>query len=171
VNPGRGAADGLVGGTLPAEEALEPGPLRRLATMGMLAIIAMLLMYLFAAKQVTDTETPRIAALTHDVLQRNLVKGSRTSLQLLSRAGAAERHYELRIHPAPRLADDGAGVQTLLASAAQVVLEELGTARGQTTVTCVAVLPDAETRVTYDHRMQTIPEPARDSAPPSEDAR
>ena len=141
------------------EVDLEPGPLRRLATMGTLAVIAMLFMFLFAAKQVTDTESPRVAALTHDVLQRNLVEGSKTSLTLRSKVAGGARHYELKLHPVARLVEDPASLGTLLASAAEIVLEEVAGGKDQITVTCVAVLPDAEHRVTYDRRMQKVPEP------------
>jgi hypothetical protein len=138
--------------------------------MGTFAIIAMLLMYLFAAKQVTDTGAPRIAAMTHDYLSRNLVEGSKTSLMVMSRAGSeGPRRYELRLHPANRIAGDAEAVDRLLRRAAQMVHEEVGGARREAVVTCVAVLPEGELRVTYDRRMQKIPEagapePAGDDA-------
>ena len=125
----------------------------------------MLLLYLFAAKQVTDTETPRVGALVHDVLQRNLQKGERTTLRLRARVAGGGRHYELTLHPAARLAEDAAALANLLAGAAEIVHEEVGARRGDVTVTCVAVLPTAERRTTYDRRMREVPEPELEPTP------
>ncbi len=136
--------------------------------MAMLAIIAMLFMYLFATKQVTDTETPRIATFTHDVLERSLAPDSDVTLKLRARVAGGARHYELRLRPAQRLPAARGGVETLLARAAETVFEELSGRQGDVTLTCVAVLPDGERRVTYDRRMQKIPEPVVPSADDAE---
>lgn len=137
--------------------------------MGVLAVIAMLMMYLFAAKQVTDTETPRIAGFVQDVLQRNLAETPRTLLTQRARSAEGARRYELVLHPAPRIAGDAAAVEQLLEGAAKIVFEELERRAGDATVTCVAVLPEGERRVTYDSRMQRVPEPG--STPPGDTSR
>ena len=87
---------------------MEAGPLRRLAVIGMLAVIAMLVMYLFMAEQVTDTDVPRVRKFVTTVLKRSLEPETETTLRvrMLDSGLDAPRHYELTLTPNGEVAAD-----------------------------------------------------------------
>ena len=147
---------------------MEAGPLRRLAVIGMLAVIAMLVMYLFMAEQVTDTDVPRVRKFVTTVLKRSLEPETETTLRvrMLDSGLDAPRHYELTLTPNGEVAADPRAVEKLMRRGAGHVFEEVGKKRGPVTVTCVARLPGGtEERRTFDAKLQAIEEPEAPPAP------
>ena len=145
---------------------MEPGPMRRLAVMGFLAVIAMLVMYLFMAKQVTDTDMPRVRQFVHEVLKRSLEPKSEVKLSMrrLDKGLDAPRHYTLVFTPKSDLTADPRSLEKLVTRAASYVVEETKSRRGPVSVTCVALLPGGnEQRLTFDAKLQPMEEP---EAPP-----
>ncbi len=148
---------------------MEPGPLRRLAVIGTLAVFAMLGMYLFMAESVTDTDVPRVRKFVVAALSRSLEPEAESTLTMrrLEPGLDARRHYELVVTPLSVVSADGRAVDKLLSRAAGYVIEEVRGGRGPPSVTCVAVLPNgSERRLTFDARLRPVEEPA---PPPSTD--
>ena len=151
------------------ETEVEPGALRRLAVMGTFAVLAMLVMYLFMAKQVTDTDVPRVRKFVVSVLARSLEPDADSSLRMRRLAPGldAPRHYELVVTPLPKVAADLRAVDKLLTRGAGYVIEEVRDGRGAPSVTCVARLPrGSERRLTFDAKLRAMEEPVPSPAPP-----
>ncbi len=146
---------------------MEPGPLRRLIVMATMAVMAMLVMYLFMAKSMTDTDVPQVRNFVVGALSRSLDPEFESSLRVrrLSRGLDAPRHYELVIAPSAAVAADARAIDKLLARAAMHVLVEVKKGRGPASVTCVAVLPSdgspggSERRLTFDATLRPMEEP------------
>jgi len=142
---------------------MEPGALRRLFVMGTMALMAMLVLYLFMAKTVTDTDVPRVRTFLVSVLSRNLDPDFEPTLRVRRLAPGldAPRHYRLVIAPTAEIAADGRAIDTLLHRAARHLMSEVKDKRGPASVTCVAVLPGgSERRLTFDATLQLMEEPA-----------
>ncbi len=131
------------------EAAVDSKSVRAIAIMGLLAILMMTFLMMFSLGQVTDASTPQIAKLVHEELHRSLDPGAGTARLAMHReatsSGPGARRYVLRVKPAEAVASDPEAVTLLLHRAAEIVGSQVEDSPGETTIRCIADLPDGGT--------------------------
>jgi hypothetical protein len=114
--------------------------LRRLAGLGIAAILLVALLYLFALNQVADTTAPAMARELDDTLELSLAPGARSRVTMM-RDGTgtdAPRTYTARLRPSPRVAADPAASRALCARASEIVARHVAQVQVPVTLRCVA---------------------------------
>lgn len=141
---------------------MSSSPLRSMAVLGVLAIIAVMVMYLFAVKQVTDTAAPAIAKKVDAAMRRSLAKDAPAKMVAV-RKHAGERVitvYVLRVTPSEAVAADPHAVGRLMVQAVEIVRSELGPKKKDVVISCVVPLPDGtERRASYDISGREVEDP------------
>ncbi len=129
---------------------------RTIAVMGLLAILAMTVLMMFSLRQVTDTQTPQIAADVADELQRGLAEEPPPSVRLVmqrdGKALDAPRTYTMRLRPNAEAAANLRTVDGIMYRAAEICAAELGDVKADVTIRCLADLGDRGEREARFHR-------------------
>jgi len=119
---------------------------RTIAIFGVMGTLALTFMMMFTLSQVTDTQTPMIAADIGKQYVLALADSPPANVRLtMSRDGKgvdAARVYKLVLRPNAKVAADARSLAALMKRASECCVSELGDVRGAVTVRCVAELPD-----------------------------
>jgi hypothetical protein len=119
---------------------------RTIAIFGVMGTLALTFMMMFTLNQVTDTQTPMIAADISKQFVLALAESPPANVRLtMSRDGKgvdAARVYKLVLRPNAKIAADARTLAALMKRASECCAGELGDVRGAVTIRCVAECPD-----------------------------
>lgn len=121
---------------------MERSPLGTLAALGIVAVLIMAVMWLFALDQVSDTTAAQSAAEIDQSLARSMEPAakSRVTVVLEGKGISAPRRYIVRYRPSAPVASDPAALARLAERAARIVVANLDHVKGEASIHCVAEL-------------------------------
>ena len=123
---------------------------RTIVVFGMIATLLLTVMMMFSLDQVADTETPQIADDASKEFAPSLAPGPEPAVTLtMTRDGTgvrARRVYKLRLRVVADVAADKASLASLMYHATEFCAGQIGDARSDVAIRCVAELPDGGTK-------------------------
>lgn len=121
---------------------MERSPLATLAALGIVAVLVMALMWLFALNQVSDTTAAQSAAAIDQSLSRSMEPESKSRVTMIldGKGVSAPRRYIVRYRPSVAVAADAEAIHRLAERAARIVVANLDHVKGEASIHCVAEL-------------------------------
>jgi hypothetical protein len=148
--------------------------LRKVVGLGIAALVLFLVLYYFAAAQVTDTKTPQIAREIGAEFGRSLEKGAAPKLTMhrLGKGPESTREYTARFQPSAAVASDQKAVARLCERVAGMVSGKVDDTRRDVTFVMIAqradgtsILERAFLRRGGEVELEEIPVPPRRTEP------
>ena len=120
--------------------------IRTIVIFGVVATVALAFLMMFSLDQISDTQTPQIAADIAKEYERALANEPPASVKLtMTRDGKgldARRVYKMRIRPSAAVAAEDRSLARLMYHCAELCAVELGQVRSEVVIRCVAELPE-----------------------------